>query len=103
MDCEYFIDTTLLSHHVVEIEQEKRTAQNLHDEIAHAKLLADDSFADEFNKLLDKAESLIQFFSALATAMDNTSIEAEITIGKIRDLILDNRFDSARVFDFDVL
>ena len=95
------MNATLLRNHVAEIEQEKHTAQLLHEEIKRARQLSDQSLAYRFDELLKQTDNLTQFFSALATVMDDTCTEGEITIGKIAELILNSRFDSAKVFTID--
>lgn len=94
MDGEVFLDTVLLRQHVAEIEQERRTAQRLYDQLEAAKALCAPEDQERYHRLLDDVQGLVRYFRAMANVVDDISTNAELTSIKIGQLI-QNTTDSA--------
>jgi hypothetical protein len=92
MSCAFFLDTVRLRAHISMIEEEKRLAERLCREIERIKTLADDNYALRMNQLLMECEGLVRFFSETARVMDETTINAELTIREVERMMIDNRF-----------
>ena len=65
MDGGFFLDTVLLRQHVAKIEQERRTAQRLYDQLEAAKALCAPEDQDRYRRLLDDVQGLVGYFHAM--------------------------------------
>lgn len=106
MDC--FIDTDKVSLHIDDILEEKRTAQKLFDTIQNIKHLTyaqynvDSSLSLKFQHLIENADRLVTYYSKLASAMDETSYDAENFVKQLEQILIDTKINSTNYIDINV-
>lgn len=84
------MDTELLRHRVAEIQQEQRIAQEMYDSLYRAKLLSGPELEDHYRRLLYEVRGLIDYFRAMADAVENLSSNAEQVIIQIGRMLQDS-------------
>ncbi len=87
-----FLDTEKLSLHIDDILEEKKTAQNLFDmiqsikQLTYSKYDVDRSLVLKFQRLIEKSDDLVNYYSKLSAALDRTTFDAVKMIAQTNQL-----------------
>jgi hypothetical protein len=91
-----FLDTEKLSLHIDDILEEKKTAQNLFDmiqsikQLTYSKYDVDRSLVLKFQRLIEKSDDLVNYYSKLSAALDRTTFDAVKMIAQTNQLLSDH-------------
>lgn len=91
-----YFDTSKVSLHIDDILEEKQTAQKLFDMIQNIKrstyLLydVDSSLALKFQRLTEKSDDLVNYYSKLSTALEQTTFDAIKMITETNQLLTEH-------------
>jgi len=90
VDVALYLDSVLLGQHVAEIERERRTAQQLYDQLERAQRLSHPVYQDRYRQLREDVQALADYFGAMAGVVDNISVNAQQVSARIARLLQDN-------------
>ncbi len=98
-----YLDTNKVSLHIDDILEEKKTAQKLFDMIQSIKRLSysqynvDRSLALKFQHLIEKSDDLVDYYSKLSVALDQTTFDAIKMITETNQLLTDHLEKTSRL------
>ncbi len=91
-----YLDTNKASLHIDDVLEEKRTAQKLFDMIQSIKRLTysqydvDGSLVLKFQRLIEKSDDLVNYYSKLSVAINQTTFDAVKMIAETNQLLSDH-------------
>ncbi len=100
-----YLDTNKVSLHIDDILEEKRTAQNFFDMIQSIKRLTysqydvDGSLVLKFQRLIEKSDDLVVYYSKLSAALDQTTFDAVKMITETNQLLTDHLNMTSRLIN----
>lgn len=100
-----FLDTEKLSLHIDDILEEKKTAQNLFDmiqsikQLTYSKYDVDRSLVLKFQRLIEKSDDLVNYYSKLSAALGQTTFDAVKMIAENNQLLSDHSDMTSRLIN----
>ena len=92
MEGELYVNTMLLQQHGAEIQQERRVAEQLYEQLRLAQQYASLETAYRYNRLVQQADNLIRYFRAMEDAVDNMSTDFEKFSQRVRIMLEENLY-----------
>lgn len=100
-----FLDTEKLSLHIDDVLEEKKTAQNLFDmiqsikQLTYSKYSVDRDLVLKFQRLIEKSDDLVNYYSKLSAALDQTTLDAVKMITETNQLLSDHSDTTSRLIN----
>ena len=85
-----YVDTGLLRNHISKLQEEKKLASTLYNNIAAMKAMADPSVAYQYDSALRDAAQMVEYFRAMANQLTETDEEAIRLSRDVRGVIEDS-------------
>lgn len=92
MENGFYADTLQLLQHSIEIQQQKRTAQLLYEQLSMARKIAAPVDVPYYDKLLAQTDGLVRYFTAMSETVENMSMELEQLSLKIGAMLEENAY-----------
>ena len=82
-----YVDTGLLRNHISKLQEEKKLASKLYNNIAAMKSMADPAVAYQYDSALRDAAKMIEYFQAMAKKLAEVDEEAIMLSRDVRGMI----------------
>ena len=92
-----YVDTGLLRDHISKLQEEKKLASRLYENIAIMKTVADPMDAYQYDLVLRDIEQIIAYFNAMGDQLTHTVDEAVRLSDELRGIIVDSTDLSRRI------
>ena len=86
MENGFYADTLRLRQHSIGMQEQKRTAQHLYEQLCMAQRVCDPADVHVYRQLTGQAQKLVQYFDEMSKKVEQLSL-------KIRTLLRENRTD----------
>lgn len=85
-----YVDTGLLREHISKLQEEKKLASRLYENIVAMKTVADPTVTYQYDSVLHEIEQVIEYFNAMANQLTHINDEAIQLSQELRGLIEDS-------------
>lgn len=96
MEGELHVNTTLLRQHGAEVQQERRIAEQLYEQLLRAQSCAAPEDAYRYQPLLRQTDKLVRYLREMADNLDNMSVDFERLSHQIQVILEDNLYWNGR-------
>ncbi len=93
MENGFYADTLRLRQHSIGMQEQKRTAQHLYEQLCMAQRVCDPADVHVYRQLTGQAQKLVQYFDEMSKTVEHMGDQLEQLSLKIRTLLRENRTD----------
>lgn len=92
-----YVDMGLLREHISKLQEEKKLASRLYENVVGMKTVADPVGASQYDSVLRDIEQMVEYFRAMTEKMTDIADEAVQLSHELRGIIADSTNLSERV------